>query len=44
MGGEYNNYGGYFYASKPYIQLRTIDFMIHKDAIPKAIRTKLGIK
>jgi len=42
--GEYNNYGGYFYASKPYVQLRTIDFMIHKDAIPKAIRTKLGIK
>ena len=42
--GEYNNYGGYFYASKPYIQLRTIDFMIHKDAITKAIRTKLGIK
>ncbi len=41
---EYNNYGGYFYASKPYVQLRTIDFMIHKDAIPKAIRTKLGIK
>jgi bleomycin hydrolase len=42
--GNYNNYKGYFYASKAYVELRTIDFMVHKDAIPKSIRTKLGIK
>jgi bleomycin hydrolase len=42
--GNYNDYKGYFYASKPYVALRTIDLMIHKDAIPKNIRTKLGIK
>jgi bleomycin hydrolase len=42
--GEYNDHGGYFYASKPYVMLRTIDFMVHKDAIPKSIRTKMGIK
>jgi bleomycin hydrolase len=42
--GDYNDYDGYFYASKPYVALRTIDFMVHKDAIPKSIRTKLGIK
>jgi len=37
-------YNGYFYASKPFVQLKTIDFMIHKDAIPQAIKDKLGIK
>ena len=42
--GDYNDYKGYFYASKPYVALRTIDFMVHKDAIPKSIRNKLGIK
>lgn len=42
--GDYNDYKGYFYASKPYVALRTIDFMVHKDAIPKSIRVKLGIK
>ncbi|MGF7139465.1 C1 family peptidase [Roseimarinus sediminis] len=41
--GEYNDFNGYFYASKPYVALRTIDFMIHKDAIPKKIAKKLGI-
>jgi bleomycin hydrolase len=42
--GNYNDFNGYFYASKPYVELRTIDIMIHKDAIPKSIRAKLGIK
>ncbi|MCF8361092.1 MAG: aminopeptidase [Prolixibacteraceae bacterium] len=42
--GDYNDYDGYFYASKPYVALRTIDFMVHKDAVPKAIAKKLGIK
>jgi len=42
--GEYNDHGGYFYASKPYVALRTTDLMLHKDGIPKSIRTKLGIK
>lgn len=42
--GDYNDHEGYFYASKPYVALRTIDFMVHKDAIPKSIAKKLGIK
>lgn len=42
--GNYNDYDGYFYASKPYVALRTIDIMIHKDAIPKKIKNKLGVK
>jgi len=41
--GDYNEYEGYFYASKPYIALRTIDIMVHKDGIPKPIRKKLGL-
>jgi bleomycin hydrolase len=42
--GNYNEFNGYFYASKQYVELRTIDFMVHKNAIPKSIRAKLGIK
>jgi bleomycin hydrolase len=41
--GDYNEHGGYFYASKSYVALRTIDFMIHKDALPKKISKKLGL-
>lgn len=37
-------YGGFFYASTPYIQDKTISILVHKDAIPKKIRKKLGIK
>ena len=36
-------FGGYFYASYPYMALKTMDIMVHKNAIPKAIRKKLGI-
>ena len=39
-----NKYNGYFYASEPFVMLKTMDIMIHKDAIPKDIRKKLGIK
>jgi bleomycin hydrolase len=42
--GEYNQYGGYFYASKSYVALRTIDIMLHKDALPKNMSKKLNIK
>lgn len=39
-----NKYHGYFYASEPFVLYKTMDIMIHKDAIPKDIRKKLGIK
>lgn len=39
--GSYNMYDGYFYVSKPYVLLRTIDIMVHKDAVPDSIRKKL---
>ena len=33
---------GYLYMSKAYLEMRTVSFMVHKDAIPKDIRKKLG--
>ncbi|MFA7490560.1 MAG: C1 family peptidase [Mariniphaga sp.] len=41
--GEYNKYNGYFYASKPYVQYKTMCIMVHKDAIPPIIREKLDL-
>lgn len=41
---QYNKFGGYFYASYPFVALKTMDILVHKDAIPKDIRKKLGIK
>jgi bleomycin hydrolase len=37
-------YKGYFYASESYVRLKTMDIMVHKNAIPKDIRKKLGIE
>lgn len=42
--GTKNHNDGYFFASKAYVQYKTMDIMVHKDAIPKAIKKKLGIK
>lgn len=42
-GTDRNDCKGYFYTSGPYFKLKTIAIMVHKDAIPKAIRKKLGI-
>lgn len=41
--GEYNHYKGYFYASKPYIQYKTMSIMVNKNAIPPDIRKKLNL-
>jgi bleomycin hydrolase len=35
--------GGYLYVSQPYFRAKTMSLMVHKDAIPKDIRKKLGI-
>ena len=42
--GIYNEYGGYLYMSEGYIKIKTIAYMIHKDAVPEAIALKLGLK
>jgi len=39
-----NDYAGYFYASEAFVKLKTIDFMIHKDALSKDMKKKLEIK
>lgn len=41
-GTDYS-YNGFIYMSNPYIRLNTIAIMVHKDAIPKAIREKIGL-
>jgi bleomycin hydrolase len=41
--GEYNKYKGYFYASKAYVNYKTMCIMVHKDAIPQSIKEKLQL-
>lgn len=41
-GTDGNDYEGYFYVSKPFVAYKTIDIMVHKDAVPGNIREKLG--
>jgi bleomycin hydrolase len=42
--GKEQGYEGYWYFSVPYVKLKTIAIAVHKDAIPKDIRTKLKLK
>jgi len=42
-GTKYNERDGYFYASFPYVRYKTLNIMIHKDALPNALKKKLGI-
>ena len=41
---KYNKFGAYFYVSYPFMQLKTMNILIHKNAIPKEIKKKLGLK
>nr|WP_319401049.1 C1 family peptidase [uncultured Carboxylicivirga sp.] len=43
-GEKSNAFGGYLNMSESYMRLHTVSVMIHKDALPKAIAKKLGIK
>jgi len=42
--GEYGPYKGMFYASKAFVAYKTMNIVIHKDALPKHIAKKLGLK
>ena len=42
-GTERNTFGGYLNMSDSFVRAKTIYIMVHKDAIPKAIKSKLGI-
>jgi bleomycin hydrolase len=41
--GTTNDYKGYLYVTKAYVQLKTTAFLLNKKAIPTEIRTKLGL-
>lgn len=41
--GTNNKYKGTWYISKAFAAYKTMNFVVHKDAIPKDIRKKLGI-
>lgn len=43
-GTERNAFGGYLNMSESYVRAKTIYIMLHKDAVPKAIKAKLGLK
>lgn len=43
-GTERNKFGGYLNMSESFVKAKTIYVMVHKEAIPKAIKAKLGIK
>ena len=42
--GETGKYKGIWYVSEAYVRYKTMDLMVHKDAIPKDIKKKIGIK
>lgn len=42
-GDESNESGGYLYASYAYVYLKTVDIMVHKDALPKKMRKQLDL-
>jgi len=41
--GSEGIYDGYFYMSVPYYKLKTTAIMVHKDALPRKLRKKLGL-
>ncbi len=42
--GETGDYNGIWYASVPFLKSKTINIVVHKDALPKKIAKKLGVK
>ncbi|MCF0173357.1 MAG: aminopeptidase [Bacteroidales bacterium] len=42
--GETGKYKGIWYVSDAFVRYKTMSIMVHKDAIPKEIRKKMGIK
>jgi aminopeptidase C len=41
--GESGAYKGIWYASKAFVRYKTMNIIVHKNAIPEAIRVKLGL-
>jgi aminopeptidase C len=42
--GKTGKYDGKWYASKTFVKYKTMNILVHKDAIPAAIKSKLGIQ
>lgn len=42
--GTDNKYKGTWYVSEPFVAYKTMNIVVHKDALPKEIKAKLGIK
>ncbi|MBK6933044.1 MAG: aminopeptidase [Saprospirales bacterium] len=42
-GTVHEQMGGYIYVSQPYFRCKTMSMLVHKDAIPAALRKKLGL-
>ncbi|MDR2358903.1 MAG: aminopeptidase [Prevotellaceae bacterium] len=42
--GETGKYKGFLYASEAFVKYKTLNIIVHKSAIPPAIKQKLGIK
>ena len=42
--GKAGKYNGIWYASDAFVRYKTLNIVVHKDALPKDIRKKLGIK
>jgi bleomycin hydrolase len=42
--GKSNECDGYFFASFPYVKYKTMNILVHKDALSKTVKKKLGIK
>ncbi len=43
-GKDSNDFGGYLYMSESFVKLKTVAIMVHKEAIPSAIKKKMNIK
>ena len=42
--GKAGKYDGIWYASKAFVRYKTMNIVVHKDALPKDIKNKLGLK
>jgi len=42
-GPDSNKHGGYLHMTEDYVRLKTVGIMVHKDAIPKSIKSKLNL-
>jgi aminopeptidase C len=42
--GETGKYKGHWYASEAFVKYKTINIVVHKNALPATIKAKLGVK